>query len=44
MLKKEQLVSNINDELIDLRHTIIRKVIPENKNKNKTDDIVDKIL
>ena len=36
----EQLVNNVNDGLIDLRKTIIRKEIPENKNPNKIVDIV----
>ena len=42
--KNEQLVNNINDGLIDLRNAIIRKEIPQNENKKKIVDIVEKIL
>ena len=38
------MVNNINDELVDLRNTIIKKEIPENKNPNKIVDIVEKII
>ena len=41
--KNELLVNNINDELIDLRNVIIKK-IPENENPNEIVDIVEKIL
>ena len=41
--KNEQLVNNVNDGLIDLRNTIIKKEIPENENPNKMVDIVEKI-
>ena len=40
--KNEQLVNNVNDGLIDLRNTIIRKEIPENLNQNKVLEIVEK--
>ena len=42
--KNEKFVNNINDGLIDLRNTIIRIEIPENKNPNQIVDIVEKIL
>ena len=42
--KNEKVVNNINDGLIDLRNTIIRIEIPENKNPNQIVDIVEKIL
>ena len=41
--KNELLVNNINDELIDLRNVVIKK-IPENGNPNEIVDIVEKIL
>ena len=40
--KNEQLVNNVNDGLIDLRNTIIRKETPENLNQNKVLEIVEK--
>ena len=42
--KNEQLVNNVNDGLIDLRNTIIRKEIPENENPNEIVNFVEKIL
>ena len=42
--KNGQLLNNINDGLIDLRNTIIKKEITENKNPNKTVDVLEKIL
>ena len=42
--KNEKVVNNINDGLIDLRNTIIRIEIPENKNPNQIVDIVEKIF
>ena len=33
--KNEKLVNNINDGLIDLRNSVNRKEIPENKNPEK---------
>ena len=43
-LVNEQLVNNVNDGLIELRSSIIRKEIPENEDSNKILDIVEKIL
>ena len=40
--KNEQLVNNITDGLIFLMYAIIKKDISENKNSNKTVDIVEK--
>ena len=42
--KKQQLVINVNDELIDSLNAINKKRIPENENPNKIVDIVEKIL
>ena len=42
--KIEQLVNNVNDGMIDLRNTIIRKEITENENTSKIVDIVEKIV
>ena len=42
--KNKQLVNNVNDGLIDLRNSIIRKEILENENLNKIVDIVEKVL
>ena len=42
--KNEQLVNNITDGLIFLIYAIIKKDISENKNSNKTVDIVEKSL
>ena len=42
--KNEKLVNNINDILIDLINTIIRKNIPENENPEKIITIVKKFL
>ena len=41
--KNEQLEININDQLLNLRNTIIKK-IPENENPNKILDIFEKII
>ena len=38
------MLNNINDGLIDLRNTIIKKEITENKNPNKTVDVLEKVL
>ena len=43
-VKNEQLVNNMNEELIDLRNTLIKKEIPENENLNKIADIVEKTI
>ena len=42
--KNEQLVNNINNELLDLRSSIIKKGNPENENPNKMLGIVEKIF
>ena len=42
--QNEKLVNNINNGLIDLRNSIIRKEIPKNENPKKIADIVEKIL
>ena len=42
--KKQRLVINVNDELIDSLNAINKKKIPENENPNKIVDIVEKIL
>ena len=42
--KKQKLVINVNDELIDSLNAINKKRIPENENPNKIVDIVEKIL
>ena len=42
--KNAKIVNNINDGLIDLRTTHIRKYIAENENPNKIVDIVEKGL
>ena len=41
-VKNEQLVKNIIEGLIFLMYAIIKKEISENKNSNKTVDIVEK--
>ena len=41
--KNEQLEININEQLLNLRNTIIKK-IPENENPNKILDIFEKII
>ena len=41
--KKEKLVNNIDDGLIDFKNAINRKEISENENPNKIVDIVEKI-
>ena len=41
--KNEQLEININDQLLNLRNTIIKK-IPENENPDKILDIFEKII
>ena len=42
--KNKQIGNNVNDGLIDLIKTAIRKKIPENENPNKIVDIVEKII
>ena len=42
--KNEKLVNNVKTVLINLKNTIIRKGIPENKNPTKKVDIVENIL
>ena len=42
--RNEKLVNNINDGLIDLRNSVNRKEIPENKNPEKEVKIVEIIL
>ena len=42
--RNEKLVNNINDRLIDLRNSVNRKEIPENKNPEKEVKIVEIIL
>ena len=42
--KNDQFVNNINNSLIDLRNSVIRKQILENKNSNKTTDNAEEIL
>ena len=41
--KIEKLVNNANDVLIDLRHSVNRKEMPENENPDKVFDIVEEI-
>ena len=41
--KIEKLVNNANDALIDLRHLVNRKEMPENENPDKVFDIVEEI-
>ena len=40
--KNEKIASQINDSLIELRNSVIRKKNPENKNRNKVINIVKK--
>ena len=42
--KKERLLNNINNELIDINNAIIKKEISENENSNKIVDIVETII
>ena len=44
LTKNEKLVNNINIGLIDLRNSITRKEVPENKNPKKVVNVVEKIL
>ena len=42
--KDEKIVNHVNDALIDLRNTVNRKELPENKNPDKVIDIVEEIF
>ena len=42
--KNGQLLNNINDGLIDLRKTIIKKEITENENPNNAVEVLENVL
>ena len=44
LTKNDKLVNNINIGLIDLRNSITRKEVPENKNPKKVVNVVEKLL